>query len=347
LAAPKAPRLSASDRTVLRLGFAAMAGFAIALAMGWELSFLAPMLAVQMTAAMPKPPGLREGLIVPLVIYVGTMAALVISTLFVHSPPVLMVLVAAVIWLTFYAQRLGAPAIVMLLTQIAFCGVPLISTVSLDLAHLFAEFLQKGSIAAVITVWLAHAVFPAPPTPGPTGPPPKPPALSPGFAARVALSDSLVLLPLLFAFMMTGGVNNFIFLMMTINVLREVEFQRSSVVAVALISGNVLGGLLALFAQQFTLLADNPIVFALTVFVAGLWFASRMVKGGPMAPIYSLAFATFILLLGLAITPIPGGSEEMYVVRITKVALASLYALAALSLVEPLRRDRRAVAAGP
>ena len=42
----------------------------------------------------------------------------------------------------------------------------------------------------------------------------------------------------------------------------------------------------------------------------------------------------FLLLIGIAVTPPPGGSDEAFVVRILKIGLASLYALAALSLVE-------------
>ncbi|MES2034869.1 MAG: hypothetical protein V4466_11900, partial [Pseudomonadota bacterium] len=40
----------------------------------------------------------------------------------------------------------------------------------------------------------------------------------------------------------------------------------------------------------------------------------------------------------LAITPLPGASEELLTVRILKIGLASLYALGALSLVGGLRR---------
>ena len=46
------------------------------------------------------------------------------------------------------------------------------------------------------------------------------------------------------------------------------------------------------------------------------------------------------LILGIAITPLPGGSDELFTVRITKIALASLYVIGALSLVARLRARR-------
>jgi len=324
---------------VLRLAFGATLGFAIAVALDWEFSFLAPMLAVQMLAAMPQPPGLRQGLAIPLVIYGSTSAALAATNLLGDAPAALLAVIGLVIFTTFYAQRRGGPAIVMLLIQVAFCGVPLASTVSLDLGHTLAEFLQRGSIAAVATVWISHALFPAPtPAPRPAQAPAPPGGLSPGHALRVAVSDAIVLLPLLAGFMIDRDISNLVILITTINLIREVQPDAGGRAAIGLLAGNLLGGVLAVGAQQLVFVADNLVFFLVTVFLAGLGFASRLVRGGPTAPIVGLAFATFLLLLGLAITPLPGGSGEIFVLRILKIGLASLYVLGALSLVAGMRR---------
>lgn len=332
------PGLSAADRLVLRLAFAATAGFAVAMLMDWQFNFLTPMLAVQIVAAMPARPSVGQGLAIPLVIFLATTSALVVSTLFADAPPVLLSVVGLVIFGSFYAQRRGAPGVLILLLQIAFCGVPLISTISLDVADLFAGLLQKSSLVAVLIVWVSHALFPAPAPAAPSAPAPKPVGLAPKHAARVALSDVLVLLPLLVSFMIGGDINNFVILMISINLLREVDLAGSQRMAVGLLIGNTLGGVLAVLTQQIVLLADSLMQFLLTVLLAGLWFGARMVRGGPMAPIFGLALGTFILLLGIAITPLPGGSEEAFVVRILKIGLASLYALGALSLLGALRK---------
>ena len=338
---PIALGFSPADRLVLRLAFAATLGFAIAIGLHWEFSFLAPMLAVQIVAALPVCPNFRQGVAIPLVIFLATTAALAAATLLEDAPVVLMAIVGLVLCWTFHGQRRGAPAIAMLLVQIAFSAVPLMSTLSLDLAHGFAAFLQKSSIAAIVTVWISHALVPAPaPSPGPSGPAPKPAGLPPARAAWVAITDTLVLLPLLAKFMIWSDINDFVILMITINLLREVETVRTGKVAVALLVGNLLGGVLAVVAQQFILVADTLVQFLLTVFLAGLWFGGRLVRGGPLAPVFALAFGTFILLIGIAITPLPGGSEEAFVVRISKIGLASLYALAALGLVARLRQAR-------
>jgi hypothetical protein len=147
-----------------------------------------------------------------------------------------------------------------------------------------------------------------------------------------------VLLPIVANFMFGGDIDNFVMLMITINLLREVEIAGSARMAAGLLLGNLMGGVLAVLAQQFVFLADSLLQFLLTVLLAGLWFGGRIARGGPTAPLFGLALGTFLLLMGIAITPLPGGSEVAFGVRIVKIALASLYVFGALSLVTRLRR---------
>ncbi len=330
-----------ADRLVFRLVFAATFGFAIAGLLDWEFSFLTPMLAVQILVAMPASPGFREGIAIPLIILMATFFALAVSTLFSATPAVLLAVTGLVICWSFYGQRRGAPAIAMLLTQIAFCCVPVMSTISIDLAHQFANALIGSSVAAIVTVWLAHMLFPAPATAAvqSADSPRKPSGLEPVYAARVAISDTIILLPLLVAFIIGGDINNIVILIITLSLLREIDPGRSGGVAGGILLGNILGGVLAVLAYQFVLLADSFFFFILTVLVMSLWFGNRLARGGATAPIYVLAFGTFLLILGLGITPLPSGSEELFAVRIFKILLASAYAIGALNLVMRLRLD--------
>jgi hypothetical protein len=61
-------------------------------------------------------------------------------------------------------------------------------------------------------------------------------------------------------------------------------------------------------------------------------FAGRI--AGDRAPVYVIALGTFILLLGLGLSPLPGSSGEAFVNRLLNVMLASAYAIGALSLLE-------------
>lgn len=58
------------------------------------------------------------------------------------------------------------------------------------------------------------------------------------------------------------------------------------------------------------------------------------------APVFAIAFATFILLLGSGLSPLPGGSEEAAITRVLNVVMATAYAAGALSLVQAIRFAR-------
>jgi uncharacterized membrane protein YccC len=101
--------------------------------------------------------------------------------------------------------------------------------------------------------------------------------------------------------------------------------------------GNLIGGIAAAIVYNLILLSDTLLFFVMACLATSLIFAGRIATAGDRAPIYALAFATFILLLGLGLTPLPGGSGEAFATRLINVLLASAYAIGAASLVERWR----------
>jgi hypothetical protein len=65
--------------------------------------------------------------------------------------------------------------------------------------------------------------------------------------------------------------------------------------------------------------------------------ALRIVTARGNAPVFAIAFATFILLLGSGLGPLPGDSEEAAITRVLNVEVATAYAAGALSLVQTVR----------
>lgn len=319
----------------MRLALAATLAFGLAEYLAWEFTFLAPMLVVQLLAVMPS--GIRpaQAVAIPLLLAGASLAALVVSSLFAGSPAVLLLFVGLIVFLAFYGERRGASAFAMSLIRIAFCAIPIVAIISAPTGEQLARFLVLSGIAAVVVVVIAHAVLPTAdivPATAPSG------ALDAGAASRVALSDTLVLLPLLVAFIIGGDVNNIVILIMALNILRQVDPALGARLAAGLILGNLLGGALGVVGHEFVVLTDNFLFFLFAVLVASLWFAGRIVRGGPTAAIYVVGLASFILILGLGISPLPGASAESFVVRVMKIMVASAYTLGALSLVSRLRR---------
>jgi hypothetical protein len=71
---------------------------------------------------------------------------------------------------------------------------------------------------------------------------------------------------------------------------------------------------------------------------AALVLAEGATRAAPEAGLYALAMPTFLILLGLGLTPITDGSGAAFISRLVDVALASLYALAGIILLLPRGR---------
>lgn len=332
-------------RQALRLALAATLAFGFAEYRGWEFSFLAPMIAVQLLATLPSGIKLGQALAIPLILAGASLAALVVSTLFAGNPVVLLLFVGLIVFLAFYGERRGASAFAMSLIRIAFSAIPLVTTISASTGEDLAGFLVLSGFAAVVVVVIAHAVLPTPDTAPPAAPPPTDPADA-RVAARIALSDTLVLLPLLIAFITGGDINNIVILIMTLNILRQIDPAQGARLAMGLILGNLIGGAAGVVAHEFVVLTDSFVFFLFAILVASLWFAGKIVRGGPTAPIYVVGFASFILILGLGVSPMPGASAESFIIRVLKIIIASAYTIGALSLVSRLRRSTPALMSG-
>ena len=94
-------------------------------------------------------------------------------------------------------------------------------------------------------------------------------------------------------------------------------------------------------AYNLILLGHTLPFFVTVCLAATLIFAGRIVTAGDRAAVYVVGLGTFVLLLGLGLSPLPGSSGEAFVSRLLNVIFASGYAIGGLSLVErwhPLMR---------
>jgi hypothetical protein len=323
-------------QTALRLAFGVTACFALVEALEWDATFLAPLLAANMLVKLQRPPSLRQGLVVLVLIAASTGVILALTWALIGSPAVLILALALVIYLSFFAHRRGAPELATLLLQISAVSIPVIAVLSPDGAGGFATTLVLAGGIALLTVWAAHAAFPAPEADAA----PAAAAASPAelaTAARHALLDTLVLLPVLAWYILDATQVAVVVLIVIVTLLRQFNPEQGQRAALGLILGNLIGGIAAALIYNLVLLSNTLSFFIAACLAASLVFAGRIVTAGVRAPVYAIAFATFILLLGLGMTPLPGGSGEAFVDRLIYVLLASAYAIGGLSLVERWR----------
>jgi hypothetical protein len=219
--------------------------------------------------------------------------------------------------------------------QISAVSLPIVAVLSPDGAGAFARTLVAAGYVALLTVWVAHAAFPAPAAAaGEAIPATATSSDAPVAAARYALLDTLVVIPLLTWYILNATEAAIVALIVVVTLLRQTDRQPGKSVALGLILGNLIAGMAAGIAYNLILLGNTLPFFVTVCLAATLMFAGRITTAGKRAPVYVVALGTFVLLLGLSLSPLPGSTGEAFVSRILNVILASAYATGALSLVE-------------
>lgn len=324
----------------LRLAVGVTCCFVLAEALNWDATFLAPMLAAQFLVKLPRSPTLKQALGIVVLIAAAMFGVLSLSAVLASNPLSFILCLGLLHYLAFYAQLRGAAEFPMLMIQIAGVAMPVFVVVSPALASGLATTLVSAGIVAILTVWAAYAAFPV------TAGAEEAPAVSaqepdsPNTAAALALLKTLILMPVLAWFILDASQTAIVVLIMIVTILRLVDPQLGWRTALGLIVGNLLGGLAATIAYNVVKTGDSIVTLAVVILFLSLVFAGRIVTARENAPIFVVAFATFILLLGSGLSPLPGGSEEAAITRVMNVVMATAYAAGALSLFQTIRSSR-------
>ena len=86
--------------------------------------------------------------------------------------------------------------------------------------------------------------------------------------------------------------------------------------AVGLIIGNLVRGLAATAADILVTLLPSPAFLLLVVLLVWLVFADRIARSEKWAPNYVVGLMTFLIVLGLGISPLPQDSGTFFIARV-------------------------------
>lgn len=320
-----------------RIALAAAGGFALGHLLGWDFPFLPSLIAVQLLSAGPTV-DLKRAIGFVVLMALGCGISLFISLAFADKPLTLIVVVGLLIFLEFLAVARGKAAAGIFLITTAF--VPLMAVSSIDLAYALVHDLIVGSILALLLVFLVHALFPA----GEAMEQSRPEAVQEGAPATVALANAGVVMSLFVYFMGSGTPTSIIVIMVTaITILQQTSVAGRGA-AFGLVVGNVAGGVAATVAYLLVSLLPNPAFLFLVVLFFGLVFGARIAEGDKMAPVYTVGAATFLVVLGLGLSPLPQDSGTLFLSRVATVIVASLYTIGVASVLRSLLAKRGAIA---
>jgi hypothetical protein len=326
--------MAAARNAALRIAFGAVVGFLLAGAFQITLFFLPALLAAQLLSLMPRPPGLAQGIGLVFLMAVLAWITLLIAGAFAGQPVAYLLMIGLLLFFGFLLDS-GGKAMPATLMLILGSTIPLVVAQSATAAAGIAGALIGAMVIALLSVWIVFVLFPA--EAGVAAAAPASRQASP----RAAFINTALLVPVLLLFLIDGRMT-FVAVIVIVNIIRQRERGAASLAALGLLFGNILGGVLASIAYVFVSIQSGPVFFLLVVLLVGLTLAGRGVVAGPKAPIYGVAFVSFIILLGLGASPVPSESAELFVDRLMSVLAAGAYAVGAISLVS--RRGTLAVA---
>ena len=319
---------------IVRMAVGITVAMAIAQAWAWPNSFIYVALCVPMLSTPTPAPSLRnmlQNMVYAVVVFTLVPGAFIFLLRF---PTAFVVAYTAMIFLSIYYLRKGAPFMLVLFTYLGLLVFPILASVHDALPLVVAGSLMFSAVLALLTTQLAHGIFPDPvpvERPGKQG-------IAPGYApeaARAALVTTIVVVPAMVFFLVfdlaAAAVVMVYIGFMSLGGTLEAGRQGASQNLVA----NAIGGLAA-FAFYIVMIAVPQLhFFVVLMLLTSLLFARQVFSDAPSAGYYGSAFTGLVILVSSSMAA--GESfNEAVIERIVFIVLAGTYVIMAMSAVERL-----------
>lgn len=323
----------ARSHAALRFAFGVTVAFVASELLQWTPTFLAPALAAVLLANVPVRPPLKLAAALIAIVAAAALIALLLSTALLRSPLILFGVAAVVVFRTLYAIAEGRSRVAALFLLICVTAIPVVALESPWVAADFAYALVRATCFAIVIVWTSHLLWPRV---RPRRPAAKVEPLPPDSRLKSALLGTAVLTPLMLLYLMFGLADALPVLIATTMIVMNLDFRSGRMQAVALVAGNVAGGIGAL--AVFVLLATQPSIVSLTLLVAltALAFGWRISAGDRMAPVVLVACNATLIVLSSSLMS-DEGTLAVWVTRLAQFVIAGAFAVGMMVLMWPRR----------
>ena len=310
----------------LRFAVGTTGAFVLSEAMGWNPTFLAPLLAAVLIAKLPASPPLKVGLGLVIVQAAGAYAAYALTALMHETPIVLFGTIAVIILLCFANLARGGAYLPLLLVLISFATIPVVTMIVPQEASPLPFAYARAMAVAVMFLWIVHFFWPRL-----QAVEPPPPAVTLEDPVRLALTGTAIVMPLMLVYLMYSVTDALPILITTIVLIINFDPRKSSVQSVAMVIANFLGGMVALIAHSILLVAPSLATFAVVVFVIAALFGVQISRGGSSGAVALVTFNQAMVMFGLALTKDSG--LGIWGTRLFQFMVAGIFAVGMMSLL--------------
>lgn len=338
-------RQSAAVHATLRFAAGVTAAFVLCELLQWAPTFLAPVLTAVLLANLPMRPPLKLAVVLIVAMTGAALFTFAMASLLRTTPIVLFGAVSLCLFLSFHAMVSGRPALPVMLLLICLATIPVVVMVAPGQAGILPMALIRGIVIALVMTWLAYGCWPriSPPTPKPVAASRAPSSLA------LALLSTAVVVPLMLVYLLFGLADVLPVMVATVMLVINFDLRSSRQQALAMIMGNLVGGLLGLLMHTLLLTMPNIWFFGALLFLVLLGFGQRIAAGGPASAVALIACNAMLIIFGSAIAS-GDSSLSLWLARLLQFVLAGAFAAVMMSLVWHRAMTRRtappAVAAG-
>ncbi|WP_323846505.1 DUF2955 domain-containing protein [Microbulbifer magnicolonia] len=314
-------------------------GLALALCYGLDLGvpFVAPLFTVLLAAKPAPPPGGRRAVGLVLFMALALGVGELLGPLLQQVPFSALLLIALGVFFCSRLAIVGGRELPATLLVLGFTVIPAANSASPALAAAIVNAMVLGLAVAIASLWLVYPLFPE----DPGAVPPRPPASTPARGNWLSLRATLIVLPA-FAFTLTNPTTNLPFLVKSILLGREASDIQLRGASRELVGSTLLGGVCAVAVWWCLSLAVELWFFTAWVLLASLLLAGgtyQVFRNRMTAGFWVNTLLTMLILLGAAVQDSAEGKDvyQAFVVRMTLFLGVTVYAVAAMSLLEWLR----------
>ena len=326
---------SDEGRKGLRVALAVAVGFTWAVVSGAVIPFLGPVFAAQFLLASDRPMPFGKVMAMLAIIFVASTVVESIVATTGDRPMVITLVLGMVYFPCFYMLASGKGGPVGFVIIIIGIMGPLLGILNRDLGESVLSLLLKGVLSGAVLMWLAHAILPS--RAKEEDEPPSPPRhYLPG---RLALANTIILVLCVVICLSNDALSTSIVIPVTVaSLLNQLDVAASGRAAFGVVLVNLFGGILACIAFAFLGTRHSLPFLFLTTLIVALFLGGNAARSIPTAKVFAGTQTMYLVVLGLALSPLPGTASETFYTRIFSIILAIVFVLMLAPILWPRRR---------
>ena len=332
---------------ILRLALGAALSLWFSQAVGWQMSFIAPVFTL-LVLGLPLPVlKLKQGVSFIAVLAVALYSGMLLLPMLLEQPAVGLLLLTLALFWSFYFTAKGGSALIGTFATVGLALVAGVGSVSVDALLVIAGDVVLAAAVGIVFVWVAHALLPdsmafdTVPMRGKKAPGAPKPDLDD--ARWSAFRSLLIVWPVALFLMLSSGSTAYIAVMIKVASMgQQATNDDTRGAGRSLILSTIIGGIGAVIGWEMLSIAPTLTLYALIIGLAGLIMGPRIFQGAAMHPqagTWSYGYMTMLILLAPAVMDSIGGDSASvkFWDRIIMFAGATLYAVVAVYVVDAFR----------